>query len=91
LVEVTPYPDRLEITVTDHGYVPPPGLPAPPSAPPHGHDQELRESGLGLFLMQSLMDEVQHQTGEESETVVRLVKYLPEHKIQAEVDARFTS
>jgi anti-sigma regulatory factor (Ser/Thr protein kinase) len=38
-------------------------------------DEELKESGLGLFLMEALMDTVEHQTGANSNTVVRLVKY----------------
>ena len=87
MIAVTPYDDRLEILVVDEGYIAPPGLPRPSAAPPHGVDAELRESGLGLFLMESLMDEVEHHTGENSQTMVRLVKYLPAYKIQAEVDA----
>jgi serine/threonine-protein kinase RsbW len=87
MIAVTPYDNRLEITVVDEGYIAPPGLPRPSVAPPHGVDEELRESGLGLYLMQSLMDEVEHHTGENLQTVVRLVKYLPGYKIQAEIEA----
>ncbi len=86
MVAVTPYDNRLEITVVDEGYIAPPGLPRPGVEPPHGTDAELRESGLGLYLMQSLMDEVEHQTGANLQTVVRLVKYLPSHKIQGEIE-----
>jgi len=86
-ISVTPLQDRLEITVTDEGYVPPPGLPKP-RVSPHSDAHELRESGLGLYLMQSLMDEVEHVTGGQSQTVVRLVKYLPEHKLQTEIAER---
>ena len=86
MVAVTPFDNRLEITVVDEGYIAPPGLPRPSVEPPHGADVELRESGLGLYLMQSLMDEVEHQTGANSQTVVRLVKYLPSHKIQRDIE-----
>jgi serine/threonine-protein kinase RsbW len=86
-IVVTLYDNRIEITVVDEGYIAPPGLPRPSAAPPHGPDAELRESGLGLYLMQSLMDEVEHHTGANSQTVVRLVKYLPSYKIQAEIEA----
>lgn len=75
-VMLTPYADRLEIEVTDSGRVPPPGLVAPrDKAATRG--EELRESGLGLFLMQTLMDKVGHETGADSDTKVHLVKYLP--------------
>ena len=75
-VTLTPYSDRLEIEVTDSGRVPPPGLIAPRNKAAT-RNEELRESGLGLFLMQTLMDEVGHETGADSDTKVRLVKYLP--------------
>jgi serine/threonine-protein kinase RsbW len=87
MVAVTPYDNRLEITVVDEGCIAPPGLPRQSATPQHGIDEELRESGLGLYLMQSLMDEVEHHTGENSQTVVRLVKYLPSYRIQVEVEA----
>ena len=76
-VTLTPWPDRLEISVADGGRVPPPGLtvPPPPSSRHDVPDEELKESGLGLFLMEALMDTVEHQTGANSNTVVRLVKY----------------
>ncbi len=87
MIAVTPYDNRLEITVVDEGYIAPPGLPSPSVEPPHGGDAELRESGLGLYLMQSLMDEVEHKTGANAQTVVRLVKYLPSHKIQGDIES----
>lgn len=77
LVTMTPWPDRLEITIADEGFVPPPGLSARVPASPRKAPDALRESGLGLFLMQALMDQVEHGTGADSNTVVRLVKYLP--------------
>lgn len=76
LVTMTPWPDRLEITIADEGFVPPPGLSARVPATLR-EAPEVRESGLGLFLMQALMDQVEHGTGADSNTVVRLVKYLP--------------
>lgn len=87
MIAVTPYDNRLEITVVDEGYIAPPGLPRPSVEPPHGTDAELRESGLGLYLMQSLMDEVEHKTGANAQTVVRLVKYLPSYKIQGDIES----
>jgi anti-sigma regulatory factor (Ser/Thr protein kinase) len=35
----------------------------------------LPEGGLGLLIIESLMDDVQHQTGLESNTTLRMVKY----------------
>jgi serine/threonine-protein kinase RsbW len=81
-VTLIPWADRLEINVTDQGRVPPPGLAVPPSPPSQNvPDAELRESGLGLFLMEALMDAVEHQTGADSNTVVRMVKYTRNHLI----------
>lgn len=77
-IVITPYTDRIEIEVADGGYVPPPGLkPRIPNAIPGTDQQELRESGLGLFLMQTLMDHVEHRTSSESSTIVHMVKHLP--------------
>ncbi|HEX8832683.1 MAG TPA: ATP-binding protein [Abditibacteriaceae bacterium] len=87
-IKITPMSDRLEICVADQGRVPPPGIRPGRATSPHagldssgaiGHTslQDLRENGLGLFLMQSLMDEVEHRTGEDANTEVRMVKLLP--------------
>jgi serine/threonine-protein kinase RsbW len=75
-VMLTPYTDRLEIEVTDSGRVPPPGLVAPRKTAAT-QDEELPESGLGMFLMQTLMDKVEHSSGVDADTKVHLVKYLP--------------
>ena len=80
-VTLRPHPDRLEISVTDEGFVPPPGLPAsktPRSSADKG-DAALPESGLGLLLIESLMDEVSHQTGAFDRTTVRMVKRTNQH------------
>jgi serine/threonine-protein kinase RsbW len=79
-VTLTPWPDRLEISVADEGRVPPPGLAAPPSPSLQNvPDAELKESGLGLFLMEALMDAVEHQTGADSNTLVCMMKYTRHH------------
>ncbi len=79
-IVLTPWADRLEITVADEGRVPPPGIaPQASNALPASQSavEELQEGGMGLFLMQALMDHVEHHTGAESNTLVRLVKYVP--------------
>jgi len=79
-VKVVPYPDRLEISVSDEGFVAPPGLPKPRTSKPAGTvdglSLDLPEGGMGLLLMQTLMDEVSHHTGKADRTSVRMVKYL---------------
>ena len=40
-------------------------------------DDELPEGGLGLMLIRSLMDEVEHQSGPTRDTVVRMFKRVP--------------
>jgi serine/threonine-protein kinase RsbW len=70
-VELIPHADRLEICVSDEGYVPSPGLPAPRAQ--HG-DSGLPEGGLGLLLIQTLMDEVSHDTSPVDRTTVRMIK-----------------
>lgn len=61
VVRFWPHDDRLEISVEDGGHVPPPGLPLRTL----GADEvelaldDLPESGMGLMLIQALMDEVQ--------------------------------
>lgn len=37
---------------------------------------ELRVGGLGIYLMKSLMDEVEYESGPEGENQVRMVKYF---------------
>ncbi|HEX8464251.1 MAG TPA: ATP-binding protein [Abditibacterium sp.] len=45
--------------------------------PPPRPDEELPEGGLGLLLIRSLMDEVNHESGPHSDTVVKMFKRLP--------------
>ena len=77
-IEITPFPDRLEICIADGGQVASPETIVSPhanSSKPF-EESDLRESGLGLFLMQSLMDEVEHRTGVDHNTQVRLTKFV---------------
>ena len=43
----------------------------------HPNDDDLPEGGLGLLLIRSLMDEVSHESGSHSDTVVKMFKRLP--------------
>lgn len=63
--------ESLEIEITDAGlgFA---GAPEGDAAP-----EELPENGLGLFLMQALMDEVTCESGDGGGTRVRLRKRLP--------------
>ena len=77
-IEITPFADRLEICIADGGQVASPETIVSPhatSSKPY-EESDLRESGLGLFLMQSLMDEVEHKTGADHNTQVRLTKFV---------------
>lgn len=68
----------LWISVADEGRVHG-GLPdsSPKAAP---QSEELPESGMGLLLIGSLMDEVTHQSGAHADTVVKMFKRLPTHR-----------
>ena len=74
-ITLVPLSDRLEIRVEDEGRLAGSGLPRRKTrdALPDG---VLPEGGLGLLIIESLMDEVQHLTGLESNTTLRMVKYL---------------
>lgn len=68
--------DRLEISVEDDGHVASPSLVRSKHvAPTSPHD--LPEGGMGLFLIETLMDKVEHETGDQ--TVVRMTKFLSPH------------
>ncbi len=69
----------LWISVADEGRVQ--GGIAAPVKPSPAHDDELPEGGLGLMLIRSLMDEVTHESGAHSNTMVRMFKRLPEKNL----------
>ncbi len=72
---VRPYRDRIEITVADAGAgfdprsLPPPDLPR--------YLRQMRRGGLGIYLMQKLMDRVFFRIQPGVRNEVRLVKFLP--------------
>lgn len=74
-IEIQVVPDGLKISVSDEGQVTE-SLPVHDSAPRRG-DDNLPESGLGLLLIRSLMDEVSHVSGPDSNTTLSMFKQLP--------------
>ncbi|WP_157947462.1 ATP-binding protein [Abditibacterium utsteinense] len=66
----------LWISVADEGRMQG-GLSAPEKVL-HPRGDELPEGGMGLLLIQSLMDEVTHESGAHADTVVKMFKRLPE-------------
>ena len=66
----------LWVSVADEGRVQG-GINAP-QPPRRAPGDDLPESGMGLLLIQSLMDEVTHESGAHSDTIVRMFKRLPE-------------
>lgn len=83
LITITPYPDRLEISVTDEGRIAATDLADAARRAQGGHAAnpvndatDLRESGFGLLLIQSLMDAVEHQADANSNTSIRMTKYM---------------
>jgi serine/threonine-protein kinase RsbW len=74
--------DGVHISVSDEGRLDPPGLPSrggsTPATPLPPH--ELPESGMGLLLIESLMDEVEHETGTHADTTLHMVKRVPLEK-----------
>ncbi len=81
VVRFWPHDDRLEISVEDGGYLAPPGLPLKTFAV---DDEEvtfddLPEGGMGLMLIQALMDEVKQplESAEQtSSTTLHMTKRL---------------
>ena len=65
-------PEGLWISVADKGRVEGELRAAPPA-----ELGELPEGGLGLMLIRSLMDEVDHQSGPDADTIVRMFKRVP--------------
>jgi len=79
-IVITPFDDRLEIEISDSGGASDTLIAGSKRVSPHVESlqtgSELRESGLGLFLMQTLMDRVEQSSDEANHTVVRMVKFL---------------
>jgi len=69
-VEIRVGPDSLEFQFEDHGKTFDPDL-TPTPDPNHP-----RESGLGIWLMRSVMDELVYQSEDGGKNVLRLVKYF---------------
>lgn len=61
IIEIAHAPDRIEIRMTDDGRCFDPAAVAPPSL--DGALGDLPESGMGLFIMRSFMDEVVYVPG----------------------------
>jgi serine/threonine-protein kinase RsbW len=76
-VRLYPASDRLEIQIQDEGRV---GDSLPRRGTPRNRDAAaqgaLPEGGLGLLIIESLMDDVRHLTGSDTNTTLRMVKYV---------------
>ncbi|MBI3923182.1 MAG: ATP-binding protein [Armatimonadetes bacterium] len=72
VVQLAMQADRLSISVQDRGA----GIPLEHRRKASRPPSELSEQGLGLFLIQALMDEVHYDTAKDTGTNVRMVKYL---------------
>lgn len=75
-ISFTPHPDCLEISVADEGVLPSPELCAPRLNHAGFSSLDLPEDGLGLLLIRTLMDEVEHHAGPQTTTTVRMIKRL---------------
>lgn len=71
-VTLIPAGDRLEIRVEDEGRI----IAPPQKKTRAGVGGGLPEGGLGLAIIETLMDEVQHLTGLDANTTLRMVKYV---------------
>lgn len=79
VVRILPGEERLEITVFDQGRVPAPGLEIPSGTPSLGAWRDLDdlpEGGMGLMLIQALMDEVSSHDGAPDHTALHMVKHV---------------
>ncbi|RMG65485.1 MAG: ATP-binding protein [Calditrichaeota bacterium] len=73
-IAVRPYSDRIEITIADNGKgFDPRKLPSPDLV---RYVRQMRRGGLGIYLMQKLMDRVYFRIQPGVRNEVRLVKYL---------------
>jgi serine/threonine-protein kinase RsbW len=77
------FPDRLHISVSDQGRLDTLVLPTSPTTSAQSESDgdelsaELPEGGMGLLLIQSLMDEVTQESGPHADTTLHMVKYAP--------------
>ena len=69
-------PDGVRISVADEGRLDPPGLVRRSTPKVDENSDELPESGMGLLLIESLMDEVEHESGPDLDTTIHMTKYL---------------
>jgi anti-sigma regulatory factor (Ser/Thr protein kinase) len=69
-----PCAKHLEISVVDGGSLEPHQLPLSDS---QTATEELPEGGMGLLLIQALMDEVEQSTTPQGNTIMRMIKRLP--------------
>ena len=74
VVRLLPGEGRLEITVFDQGHVAAPGLELPEATGAWQDLDDLPEGGMGLMLIQSLMDEVSSHSGAPDHTALHMVK-----------------
>lgn len=74
-VRWTILPDRLKISVTDQGRLGEAGLKLPEV--PESAADDLKEGGMGLILIQTLMDEVEHESGPHADTTLHMTKMAP--------------
>lgn len=73
IIQLSARTDRLCIAIEDHGAGIPPDKRQEAARPP----EALEERGLGLFLIQALMDEVNYETSDQTGTRVQMVKRVP--------------
>jgi len=68
----------LEILIEDEGKSFNPLTVKPPDL--KQHLKQFRRGGLGVYLMKTLMDEVEYNLNPGKKNVVRLLKYLPQNR-----------
>lgn len=73
-----PAADHLEIRVRDEGRLLTHALPQRKKTAPGVVDEQgrLPEGGLGLLVIETVMDEVRHESGSDTDTTLRMVKYV---------------
>ncbi len=69
-------PDGVRISVADEGRLDPPGIVRRSTPNTDSDSDELPESGMGLLLIESLMDEIEHESGPDLDTTIHMAKYL---------------